>query len=500
MCRYRALLIDDEFLLREKMAQKIPWEALGFELVAACENGRQAIEILEQQKIDVVLTDIRMPYVNGIELAKYIHEKNDGIQNTKVVIISGHAEFEYAKQAMRYEVHSYLLKPVTLEELTAVLGQIRKKLDVEQMNQKIHGKYQENYFIFRAKELMKIVEHSLSKEEIYHILDENGKDFHRRCGCCCAVVMYSDLLFLEEQSEKIERDISALSDRMLLFRMPDGGFGFVFGGDNISHVKETVKEVKNSVNRYMQKEHGTEVMFLIGGIRYDYEHLHMSFQQALELREFHYLQRKDGLYFWEEYCEKKNYLSPAGYEEQQKEKLLMAVQSNLVAEIVADVNQVVYDAKKNWFRKVKTIFIYRSMLMQTMNFLQRVNVEGSQLLKEMQEAVEQLYQSEKIQNMAKTTLKFLLVAAETRNKERENYGERQAALAVEYIDRHFDDCVLQSSGVASMPGAAIPFALALSLQFRRVCSEMPSSLAILKIDSLFGGNMRLSNDSLSSGL
>ena len=121
MCRYRALLIDDEFLLREKMAQKIPWEALGFELVAACENGRQAIEILEQQKIDVVLTDIRMPYVNGIELAKYIHEKNDGIQNTKVVIISGHAEFEYAKQAMRYEVHSYLLKPVTLEELTAVL-------------------------------------------------------------------------------------------------------------------------------------------------------------------------------------------------------------------------------------------------------------------------------------------------------------------------------------------------------------------------------------------
>lgn len=282
--------------------------------------------------------------------------------------------------------------------------------------------------------------------------------------------------------------------------MPDGGFGFVFGGDNISRVKETVKEVKDSVNRYMQKEHGTEVMFLIGGIRNDYDQLHMSFQQALELREFRYLQRKDGLYFWEEYCEKKNYLSPAGYEEQQKEKLLMAVQSNLVAEIVADVNQVVYDAKKNWFRKVKTISIYRSMLMQTMNFLQRVNVEGSQLLKEMQEAVEQLYQSEKIQNMAKTTLKFLLVAAETRNKERENYGERQAALAVEYIDRHFDDCVLQSSGVASMPGAAIPFALALSLQFRRVCSEMPSSLAILEIDSLFGGNMRLSNDSLSSEL
>ncbi|MBD9157626.1 MAG: response regulator, partial [Lachnospiraceae bacterium] len=115
---YKVLLVDDEALTREAISENIPWGKLGFELVASCENGRDAMEVIRQKKPDLVLTDICMPYVDGIELAKYIFEN---CPDTKTIIISGYDEFEYAKQAVRYQVMEYILKPITPSELTEVL-------------------------------------------------------------------------------------------------------------------------------------------------------------------------------------------------------------------------------------------------------------------------------------------------------------------------------------------------------------------------------------------
>ena len=98
---YKVLLVDDEALIREAIGENIPWGDLGFELVASCENGREAMEVIRAKKPDLVLTDICMPYVDGIELAKYIYEN---CPDTRTIIISGYDEFEYAKQAVRYQV------------------------------------------------------------------------------------------------------------------------------------------------------------------------------------------------------------------------------------------------------------------------------------------------------------------------------------------------------------------------------------------------------------
>ncbi len=87
---YKALLVDDEALTREAISENIPWEKLGFELIASCENGRDAMERMKQAPPDLLLTDICMPYVDGIELARYVHENHP---DTKTVIISGYDEF-----------------------------------------------------------------------------------------------------------------------------------------------------------------------------------------------------------------------------------------------------------------------------------------------------------------------------------------------------------------------------------------------------------------------
>ncbi|MGN0411949.1 MAG: response regulator, partial [Lachnospiraceae bacterium] len=123
---YKVLFVDDEILTRQSISRNTPWEEAGFTLVGAAENGKQAIEMVEEKLPDLVLTDICMPIMDGIGLASYIHEKHPEI---KVVILSGYDDFDYAKSALKYEVIDYILKPITSFELKEELEKIREKMD-----------------------------------------------------------------------------------------------------------------------------------------------------------------------------------------------------------------------------------------------------------------------------------------------------------------------------------------------------------------------------------
>ena len=95
---YKVLLVDDETLIREAISENIQWEEMGFSFMGACENGKQAIEAIEKEQPDLLLTDINMPFVDGMELTKFVYEN---YPDTKVIIISGFDEFEYAKNAVK---------------------------------------------------------------------------------------------------------------------------------------------------------------------------------------------------------------------------------------------------------------------------------------------------------------------------------------------------------------------------------------------------------------
>ena len=123
---YRILLVDDEILVRDAIKENIDWEGLGCELTGICENGQQAAEFVKQHPVDIVLTDILMPYMDGMELSHFLH---DNYPDVVIVIFSGFGEFEYAKKAIQYNVSEYLLKPVTAMELTEVINKMKDKVD-----------------------------------------------------------------------------------------------------------------------------------------------------------------------------------------------------------------------------------------------------------------------------------------------------------------------------------------------------------------------------------
>lgn len=128
MAEYRIMLVDDEEEVRKAIIQKIDWQRLGFVVAGDAENGEEALEKMEQLEPDVVMTDIRMPYMDGLSLTERINQKYPSV---KVLIFSGYDDFEYAQQAIKLDVTEYILKPVNVEELTEILTQVHNRLDEE---------------------------------------------------------------------------------------------------------------------------------------------------------------------------------------------------------------------------------------------------------------------------------------------------------------------------------------------------------------------------------
>jgi YesN/AraC family two-component response regulator len=128
MTKYKTIVVEDESLIRRNISKKVSELHSNFTVIGEAMNGQEALKLIEEQLPDLVLTDIKMPIMDGLELAKQIFF---GYPHIKVVIISGHHEFEYARKAIAYQVNDYLLKPVVSEELRNTLSRIELKLSAD---------------------------------------------------------------------------------------------------------------------------------------------------------------------------------------------------------------------------------------------------------------------------------------------------------------------------------------------------------------------------------
>lgn len=127
----KILIVDDEFYFREALKISLPWKDLGFEICGEAKNGKDALDKVEILKPEILIVDINMPIMDGLEFVKNIIEAD---KNIKIIIISGYNEFNYAKQAIKLGVYNYILKPVNEEELKNSLLEIKKIIEKESNN------------------------------------------------------------------------------------------------------------------------------------------------------------------------------------------------------------------------------------------------------------------------------------------------------------------------------------------------------------------------------
>jgi two-component system, response regulator YesN len=179
----KAIIADDEKWICQMIGEMIDWEELGIELIAQAEDGLKAYQLICSQKPDIVITDIRMPGMDGIELIKKAREMN---LLTRFIIISGFQHFEYAKNAIKFGVDDYLLKPIKKVELTNILEKIRE--DYQEIESKriedaqIKKKYHENNIKLRRQFLGDLVLEKIDSEyDLNKINAEYQFSFYEGC-------------------------------------------------------------------------------------------------------------------------------------------------------------------------------------------------------------------------------------------------------------------------------------------------------------------------------
>lgn len=136
---YELLVVDDEALSRNTLSTCYPWKDLDFHICGQVNNGEEALEFMKQQTVHVILSDICMPVMNGIALAKTIYERK--AQGPLIVFMSAYDNFKYAQEAIKYDVRYYILKPSTFEELTNAFEKIREELDAKHQTKLVIPRY-----------------------------------------------------------------------------------------------------------------------------------------------------------------------------------------------------------------------------------------------------------------------------------------------------------------------------------------------------------------------
>ncbi|HTH13880.1 MAG TPA: response regulator, partial [Spirochaetia bacterium] len=128
---YRVLIVDDERLIREGLRGLIDWGALGFEVAGVAADGVEALAFLAETPADLVIADIRMPRMDGLDLLADLRSRGNP---ARFLVLSGFAEFEYAQRASSQGIDGYLLKPVDESELARHLAEVRRRLDSTQFS------------------------------------------------------------------------------------------------------------------------------------------------------------------------------------------------------------------------------------------------------------------------------------------------------------------------------------------------------------------------------
>ncbi|MDO4460584.1 MAG: response regulator, partial [Clostridia bacterium] len=136
----KVFLTEDESIVREGLRDSINWERYGFEFVGDAPDGEMALPMIRKLKPDVLITDIKMPFMDGLSLASIVSRE---LPETKIIILSGYSDFEYARKAIELGVYQYLLKPITKAAMIKVLEQTRDKIREEQEQKEYIGRYEQ---------------------------------------------------------------------------------------------------------------------------------------------------------------------------------------------------------------------------------------------------------------------------------------------------------------------------------------------------------------------
>ena len=228
----KVYLVEDEIIIRQSIKNSIDWEKEGYEFVGDASDGELALPVILKEKPDILITDIRMPFMDGLELSRMVKAE---LPDIKIVILSGYDDFEYAKQAIKIGVAEYLLKPVSsavlLEHLSEIAEKVRDEREDLALKKVYYQEMQENEELIKMKFLGELISGKLSLADAM----EKGKRFHMNLSG----PFYRIILFKFIQEDHVQAEQSEALAGAYVFRFQRGVEGWAFLLTSVEEDMET---------------------------------------------------------------------------------------------------------------------------------------------------------------------------------------------------------------------------------------------------------------------
>lgn len=457
---YKVLLVDDEALIREAISENIQWEEMGFSFMGACENGKQAIEMIEKEQPDLLLTDINMPFVDGMELTKYVYEN---YPDTKVIIISGFDEFEYAKNAVKYQVLEYILKPITPMEFSQTLQRVKKLFDERRESQrdmkKIRSAYVSNLPTLQGRYLHHLLNGTVDYEKLQEKQEELRLNLRAEC--------YNTALVEGDSLEPFTKQYANVKDELALFAIynitaeivAEEGCGIVFQsmeektviifmGTNKKILKEKMNQILPRIRAAIEEFLNIQVTIAVGKTVFSVEGLSDSFAKTKSALEYKFMLGGNQTIAAEEYEEIRNSAKRMDIFEWAS-RIATAIRTNKEEDIITRTREFISQIKISYVNKNRSIVYVQNLLLSVINLLDMTEELEEEVYARERTFVNEIYQFDNLDAITGKLTEIFFVISKGMSNQRDSYGKRQALLALDYIEEHYADSEVTLNSVCN---------------------------------------------------
>ena len=453
----KVFLVEDEFVMREGIKNNIDWNSHGYEFCGEASDGELAFPMIQKLNPDIVITDIKMPFMDGLELSRLIKKE---LPFTEIIILSGYEEFEYAKEAIKIGVSQYLTKPINGEELLREVDLLAEKISEKRKEREIREKYvremEENFLGERKNLFQYLVTGSKSMSELLEISDKLNIDLSAIWYRVALVKIQSMNHARDEYSNslvQIEQKLKAIdADRgLLVFDRNLEGQALIFKADS----REELDKIQNDYLGKMRDLLGdyTQIRYFVGiGMPVNrLSELPSSFEQASHAFAHRYLVKESCIWNYEEmeqnvYHDEEFNISNVNPKQLDRSKLREFLKFGDREEVIYFVEEYFKDLgpnamKSNMFRQYIILDAYFCVV----DFLDSLQLQKDEL--EPLDITSGILQSE--ETAIKYVIRIIEKALELREKTASNRYGGIVDEVMKYIDKNYADEDLSLNVLAS---------------------------------------------------
>ena len=463
-------LAEDEVVVRETIKRMIPWEELGFELVGEAADGEMALPLLIRQQPDLLITDIKMPFMDGLTLARLAKKEIPGL---KVVILSGYDDFNYAKQAIGIGVEDYLLKPITKNALIERLSEIRSRYEHEKTQKEYYEKFQREMQAYEKNSsrdfFETLVGGSMDMMEVYKRAEKLGLDIVAEAYNVLIFTMNCDEDFSGQRDEYSSWEAESLEllenffaghSSAMLFRSNIFSYGVLLKGQRET-IEENTRACVDEIRKILSRQDGRREWFLAVGQSVErLSQIQKSYHTASRAFSQRYLYDENILY----YDEMETMEHPGGQAETEDNAYLQKVDVNALNPAILQkflsngLQEETENFVKDYFYAIgqepMESLVFRNYVILNVRFSVISFIKGLGCdTNEMESADTEEVLAESGKNMESAIAyakKMISQAIEIRDQNSGNKNRSILKTAVDFIDSHYMDEEISLNTVANV--------------------------------------------------